>query len=132
MIMRSYQQLKNSLEHLEEFWLFLYETIYDKYQHGKLQFDKIWKNLFLEKILDNHYVKNFLNDVSDQYDSLQNYNQQMQQQTTWAGTRGPTTDNHRYILDEIYENLIKLENDLNEDYIMDDLSKLINIDDLPN
>jgi hypothetical protein len=86
----------------------------------------------LEKILDNHYVKNFLNDVSDQYDSLQNYNQQMQQQTTWAGTRGPTTDNHRYILDEIYENLIKLENDLNEDYIMDDLSKLINIDDLPN
>lgn len=86
----------------------------------------------MEKILDNHYVKNFLNDVSDQYDSLQNYNQQMQQQTTWAGTRGPATDNHRYILDEIYENLIKLENDLNEDYIMDDLSKLINIDDLPN
>ena len=30
-----------------------------------------------------------------------------------------------------YENLIKLENDLNEDYIMDDLSKLINIDDFP-
>ena len=54
MIMRSYQQLKNSLEHLEEFWLFLHETIYDKYQHGKLQFDKIWKNLFLEKIIDNH------------------------------------------------------------------------------
>lgn len=42
-----------------------------------------------------------------------------------------TGDNHRYILDEIYENLIKLENDLNEDYIMDDLSKLINIDDFP-
>lgn len=38
-------------------------------------------------------------------------------------------ENHRYILDEIYENLIKLENDLNEDYIMNDLSKLINMDD---
>ena len=56
----------------------------------------------------------------------------MQQQTTWNGGRGNAADNHRYILDEIYENLIKLENDLNEDYIMDDLSKLINIDDLPN
>ena len=53
------------------------------------------------------------------------------QQTNRGGSRA-SGDNHRYILDEIYENLIKLENDLNDDYIMDDLSKLINIDDYPS
>lgn len=53
------------------------------------------------------------------------------QQTSRGGSRR-SGDNHRYILDEIYENLIKLENDLNEDYIMDDLSKLISIDDYPS
>ena len=54
----------------------------------------------------------------------------MQQSASRVGGRG-AGDNHRYILDEIYENLIKLENDLNEDYIMDDLSKLINLDEGP-
>ena len=31
---------------------------------------------------------------------------------------------NRYILDEIYENLLKLENDLNQDYIIDEFLNL--------
>ena len=45
--------------------MYLYESIYDQCPSGKLQFDKLWKDLFLERILDNKYIKHFLNDVSD-------------------------------------------------------------------
>jgi hypothetical protein len=31
---------------------------------------------------------------------------------------------NRYILDEIYENLLKLENDLNQDFIIEDFLDL--------
>jgi len=31
---------------------------------------------------------------------------------------------NKYILDEIYENLIKLENDLNQDYVVEDFLHL--------
>ena len=48
MIMRSYQQLQDSFEYLEELWVYLYESIYDQCPSGKLQFDKLWKDLFLE------------------------------------------------------------------------------------
>lgn len=70
MILRSYIQLRDSLEFLEEFWIHMVESIYGKIQTGKLQFDRIWKDLFHQKIMENRYIKYFLNDISDQFDSL--------------------------------------------------------------
>jgi hypothetical protein len=37
---------------------------------------------------------------------------------------------NRYILDEIYENLIKLENDINQDYVIDDIANFINFEEI--
>ena len=70
MILRSYRQLKGSLEYLEEFWMYLNESIYDHIETGKLQFDRIWKDLYHERILENKFIKHFLNDVSYQYEGL--------------------------------------------------------------
>jgi len=71
MIYRSYIQLRDSLESLEEFWIHIIESIYGKIETGKLYFDKIWKELFLSKIMDNIFIKYYLNDISDQYELLQ-------------------------------------------------------------
>lgn len=65
MILKSYRQLKGSLECLEEFWIYLNESIYGTVKRGKFQFDRIWKDLYHERILENKFIKNFLNDVSD-------------------------------------------------------------------
>ena len=70
MILRSYIQLRDSLEYLEEFWVHLVEAIFGKIQTGKLQFDRVWKDLFHQKIMENRYIKNFMNEVSDQYESV--------------------------------------------------------------
>ena len=51
MILRSYIQLRDSLEYLEEFWVHIIESIYGKIQTGKLQFDRIQKNVFHDKIM---------------------------------------------------------------------------------
>ena len=118
MILRSYRQLKASLEYLEEFWMYLNESIYDHVETGQLQFDRIWKDLYNERILENKFIKHFLNDVSEQYDGLQTYNQKQISQSA-----------NRYILDEIYENLVKLETDLNQDYVIEEF---LNLDALVN
>ena len=74
----------------------------------------------MERILDDKYIKHFLNDVSDQQEYLLNYNQGEQAQNK--------NRNSRYILDEIYCNLEKLESDINHDYVMDDLTNFISLD----
>jgi len=55
--------------------MYLNESIYGQIETGKLQFDRIWKDLYHERILENKFVKHFLNDVSDQYEGLQSYHQ---------------------------------------------------------
>ena len=70
MILRSYIQLRDSLERLEEFWIHLIESIFGKIQTGRLQFDRVWKTLFHQKIMENQFVQNFLNDISEHYNSI--------------------------------------------------------------
>ena len=70
MVMRSYQQLNESFEYLEELWIYLHEAIYGQKLSGRFFFDRVWKDLFLERILDSRHLKHFLNDVSDQEANL--------------------------------------------------------------
>ena len=53
--------------------MYLNEAIYNHVETGQLQFDRIWKDLYNERILENKFIKHFLNDVSEQYDGLQTY-----------------------------------------------------------
>ena len=88
--MRSYQQLHESFEYLEELWIYLHESIFGQKLAGRFHFDRVWKDLFLERILDSRFLKHFLNDVSDQEANLlrsQKYD-----------SRGKS----RFILDELY------------------------------
>ena len=98
--------------------MYLNESIYNHVETGQLQFDRIWKDLYNERILENKFIKHFLNDVSEQYDGLQTYHQKQISQSA-----------NRYILDEIYENLVKLETDLNQDYVIEEF---LNLDALVN
>ena len=103
MIVRSYVQLRDNLEYLEEFWVHLIESIYGKIQTGKLQFDKIWKDLFHDKIMENKHIKYFLNDVYDQYEGQQSIHKLAMQPSKQIQAQ------NKLILEEIYQNLVKLE-----------------------
>jgi hypothetical protein len=118
MILRSYIQLRDSLEYLEEFWIHMIESIYGKIQTGKLQFDRIWKDLFHQKIMENRYIKYFLNDISDQFDCLQSLHQSSVSQVTLS---------NKVVIEDIYQSIVKLETDLNQEYIIEDLIRLQNI-----
>jgi hypothetical protein len=96
----------------------LYESIYGKIQTGQLQFDKVWKDLFQEKIMENKHIKYFLNDVSDQYES-----QHSIQKLAPALSKQQKALN-KQILDDIYQNVVKLETDLTQEYVIEDLLNL--------
>lgn len=110
MIIKSYIQLRNSLEYLEEFWIHLMEFIYGEIQTGKLQFDSVWKNYFNDKILGNTYIRYFLQDVTEQYQRMVKAK--------------PAKSNHKLILDEITQNLMKIRTDLKQEHIIEDLINL--------
>lgn len=110
MIIKSYIQLRNSLEYLEEFWTHLMEFIYGEIQTGKLQFDSVWKNCFNDKILGNTYIRYFLQDVTEQYQRM-------------AKTK-PAKASNKLILDEITQNLVKIRTDLKQEHIIEDLINL--------
>ena len=84
---------------------------------GRFHFDRIWKDLFLERILDSRYLKHFLNDVSDQEANLL--------RSQKLDSRGKS----RFILDELYQNLDRLEQEVNMDYIMPDFATYVALDD---
>lgn len=119
MIVRSYIQLRDSLEYVEEFWIHLIESIYGKIQTGRLQFDRVWKTLFHQKIMHNRFIQHFLNEISEQYDL---YYQNCGSKTTPSYMKNDK--NVAIILTNSYDSLIKLETDLHQDHVIEDLLKL--------
>lgn len=70
--------------------------------------------------MENKHIKYFLNDVSDQYES-----QHSIQKLAPALSKQQKALN-KQILDDIYQNVVKLETDLTQEYVIEDLLNLQN------
>jgi hypothetical protein len=51
--------------------MFIHEYVFALKVEGKFVFDKVWKDLFKKRILDNKYIHYFLGDILSQYSDLQ-------------------------------------------------------------
>ena len=104
MLVDAYLRMRQGWQNLEEIWIFLVESVYNKLSSGYLIFEDQHKLLFRQEVLENRYIEEFLRDINRNYSQPKNnpktnrliYSNQMQ-----------------LILNELAINLITLENEVN-------------------
>ena len=69
--MAAYLDLRSGWLALEEFWVFLIETVYRRRCQGFFVFEDQHKMLFRQEVLENRYVEEFLKDVHRNYQYLE-------------------------------------------------------------
>ena len=106
-IVEDYLQIRSSCQALEEFWVFLIESVYQKTSQGYLIFEDQHKLLFRQEVLENRYIEEFLKDVQRNYNQLE---KSISAQPHNVEIRLTQTQS---ILNEIGGNLIALENEIN-------------------
>lgn len=66
--------------------------------------------------MENKFIKLFMSDISDQFEAMQTLHKQ--------NNLTKSAVNNKIIVDDIYQSLVKLETDLNQEYIIEDLIRL--------
>ena len=104
MLVDAYLRLRQGWQSLEEIWIFLVESVYNKVSHGYLIFEDQHKLLFRQEVLENRYIEEFLKDIHRNYS--QPKNKLMMNQPIYSNAT-------QLVLSEIGVNLITLENEVN-------------------
>ena len=88
---------------MEEIWVFLVESVYNKVSSGYLIFEDQHKLLFRQEVLENRYIEEFLKDIHRNYSLPKN---------SAKANKIVYSNSIQVILNEIGVNLITLENEV--------------------
>ena len=66
-VQKAYLGVRQGMLALEELWVFLVESVYQKVSHGFLIFEDQHKLLFRQEVLENCYIAELLKDINRNY-----------------------------------------------------------------
>ena len=102
MIVDAYLRMRQGWQNLEEIWIYLVESVYNKVSHGYLIFEDQHKLLFQQEVLENRYIEEFLKDIHRNYS---HHEKNLNAQPIYSNSM-------QLVLSEIGVNLITLENEI--------------------
>ena len=111
MLFRYYAKIKDAILNLEEAWSFLMEMIYQRIMEGQLLFEQYHKQLFEREVLQNQHIADFINEIKTAFSSYS-----IRKKSKFQGRTNPRQDS---IIENIYQYLVDLEEDINFQNQMD-------------
>ncbi len=115
-IFSSFEQFKSCIEQIEELWLYFQEEIYQKRLEGRFTFDALSKKLFQKKVLENRFIRAFLEEVTEQVKLIQEYPHKTK-------VLPVEIQANQVVLGDMCDKLEKLSINLNQEYMSEDLIK---------
>jgi hypothetical protein len=72
LIIKYYARVREAVQGVEEIWVFLIESVFQRQLSGNLLFEQHHKQLFRSEVLQSHrYIQMFLKEIRDSFRQLE-------------------------------------------------------------